>query len=75
MNNKLPPILDVKTAFEFDYNIKIVWNGSATFNVFNDGKEVNVFTDYTCKTIEEAKQSAEEWLEEQLQEERLKNAD
>ena len=71
MNNKLPPILDVKTAFEFEQNIKIVWNGSATFNVFNDGKEVNVFTDYTCKTIEQAKQSAEEWLEEQLQEERL----
>ena len=59
------------TAFEFEHNIKIVWNGSATFNVFNDGKEVNVFTDYTCKTIEQAKQSAEEWLEEQLQEERL----
>ena len=74
MNNKLPPILDVKTAFEFEQNIKIVWNGSATFNVFNDGKEVNVFTDYTCKTAEQAKQSAEEWLEEQLQEERL-NAD
>jgi tRNA 2-selenouridine synthase SelU len=71
MNNKLPPILDVKTAFEFEQNIKIVWNGSATFNVFNDGEEVNVFTDYTCKTIEQAKQSAEEWLEEQLQEERL----
>ena len=71
MNNKLPPILDVKTAFEFEQNIKIVWNGSATFNVFNDGKEVNMFTDYTCKTIEQAKQSAEEWLEEQLQEERL----
>ena len=59
------------TAFEFEHNIKIVWNGSATFNVFNNGKEVNVFTDYTCKTIEQAKQSAEEWLEEQLQEERL----
>ena len=71
MNNKLPPIVDVKTAFEFEQNIKIVWNGSATFNVFNDGEEVNVFTDYTCKTIEQAKQSAEEWLEEQLQEERL----
>ena len=63
------------TAFEFDYNIKIVWNGSATFNVFNNGKEVNMFTDYTCKTIEQAKKSAEEWLEEQLQEERLRNAD
>jgi hypothetical protein len=54
MNNKLPPILDVKTAFEFEHNIKILWNGSATFNVFNDGKEVNVFTDYTCKTAEQA---------------------
>ena len=59
------------TAFEFEHNIKIVWNGSATFNVFNDGKAVNVFTDYTCKTIEQAKQSAEEWLTEELQEEKL----
>ena len=59
------------TAFEFDYNIIIRWNGSATFNVFNDGKEVNVFTDYTCKTIEQAKQSAEEWLDNELQEEKL----
>ena len=59
------------TAFEFEQNIKIVWNGSATFNVFNDGKEVNVFIDYTCKTIEQAKQSAEEWLDEKLQEEKL----
>ena len=59
------------TAFEFEQNIKIVWNGSATFNVFTDGTEVNVFTDYTCKTIEQAKQSAEEWLDEQLQEEKL----
>jgi len=71
MNNKLPPIVDVKTAFEFDYNIKILWNGSATFNVFNDGEEVNVFTDYTCKTIEQAKKSAEEWLDNELQEEKL----
>ena len=59
------------TAFEFDYNIKIVWNGSATFTVFNNGKEVNVFTDYTCMTIEQAKQSAEEWLDNELQEEKL----
>ena len=59
------------TAFEFEHSIKIVWNGSATFNVFNNCKEVNMFTDYTCKTIEQAKQSAEEWLDNELQEEKL----
>jgi len=58
-------------AFEFENDIKIVWNESATFNVFNDGKEVNVFTDYSCKTMEQAKQSAEEWLDEQLREEKI----
>jgi len=30
-----------------------------------------MFTDYTCKTIEQAKQSAEEWLDNELQEEKL----
>ena len=59
------------TAFEFEHSIKIVWNGSATFNVFNNGKEVNMFTYYTCKTIEQAKKSAEEWLDNELQEEKL----
>ena len=52
-------------------NAHIFWNESATFNVFDNDKEVNVFTDYTCKTIEQAKQSGEEWLDEQLQEEKL----
>ena len=59
------------TAFEFEHNIKIVWNGSATFNVFNNGNKVNKFTDYSCWTIEQAKKSAEEWLDNELQEEKL----
>jgi len=58
-------------VFEFENNIKIFWNESATFNVFDNDKEVNVFTEYNCKTIEQAKQLAEEWLDEQLQEKKL----
>ena len=64
-------MITTTTAFEFEHSIKIVWNGSATFNVFNNDKEVNMFTDYSCKTIEEAKKSAEEWLGEQIPEEKL----
>ena len=61
--------------FKYENDIEIEWNGSATFNVFTDGKNVNCFTDYNCKTMEQAQQSADEWLEEQLQEEMLDNAD
>ena len=61
--------------FKYENDIEIEWNGSATFNVFNGGRNVNCFTDYNCKTMEQAQQSADEWLEEQLQEEMLDNAD
>ena len=61
--------------FKYENDIEIEWNGSATFNVFNGGKNVECFTDYDCKTMEQAQKSADEWLEEQLQEEMLDNAD
>ena len=62
--------------FEYpDHKIEIEWNGSATFNVFTGGKNVNCFTDYSCRTMEQAQKSSDEWLEEQLQEAMLDNAD
>tara|TARA_Y100001951_G_C11219155_1_gene227662 strand:+ start:346 stop:606 length:261 start_codon:yes stop_codon:yes gene_type:complete len=65
-----------RILFEYpDYQVEIEWNGSATFNVFNGGKNVNCFTDYSAKTMEQAQKSADEWLEEQLEEEKLRNAD
>ena len=65
-----------RILFEYpDHQVEIEWNGSATFNVFTDGRNVNCFTDYNCKTMEQAQKSAEEWVEEQLQEEMLDNAD
>jgi hypothetical protein len=65
-----------RILFEYpDHQIEIEWNGSATFNVFNGGHNVNCFTDYNCKTMEQAQKSADEWLEEQLQEEMLDNVD
>ena len=36
---------------------------------------VNCFTDYSAKTMEQAQVIADEWLEEQLEEEKLRNAD
>jgi len=48
-------------AFEFESGVTIKWNGSATFNVYSDGKEVDVFTHYGIKTADAAKESAEGW--------------
>ena len=65
-----------RILFEYpDHQIEIEWNGSATFNVFTGGQNVNCFTDNNCRTMEQAQKSADEWLEEQLQEEMLDNAD
>ena len=39
--------------FKYEDDIEIEWNGSATFNVFNGGRNVNCFTDYSAKTMEQ----------------------
>ena len=62
-------------VFKYEDNIEIIWNGFGTFNVFVDGKNVNCFTDYDVKTMEEAQQSADEWLAMELEEEKLRHAD
>jgi hypothetical protein len=62
-------------VFKYENNIEISWNGSATFNVFVDGKAVNCFTEYDIKNIEQAQQSADEWLEMELEEEKLRYAE
>ena len=63
-----------KILFEYpEYQVEIEWNGLATYNVFNGGKNVNCFTDYSAKTMKQAQAIADEWLEEELEEERLRN--
>ena len=77
-SNKLiiPTTAEDRIVFEYpDHQVEIEWNGSATFNVFTGGQNVNCFTDNNCLTMEQAQKSADEWLEEQLQEEMLDNAD
>ena len=61
--------------FHYDNDVSIYWNRSKTFNVYNDGKEVNCFTVNETMTPKQAEENADEWLEEQLQEEMLDNAD
>ena len=68
-------IIQSDVVFKYENNIEISWNGSATFNVFVDGKNVNCFTDYNVKTMEEAEESANEWLAIELEEEKLRHAD
>jgi len=67
--------IESDVIFKYENNIEIIWNGLATFNVFVDGNNVNCFTQYDIKTIEEAQQSADEWLAMELQEEKLRHAD
>ena len=62
-------------VFRYENNIEIMWNGSATFNVFVDGHNVNCFTEYDIETIEQAQRSADEWLAMELEEEKLRHAD
>ena len=68
-------IIQSDVVFKYENNIEIMWNGSATFNVFVDGKNVNCFTEYDIETIEQAQRSADEWLAMELEEEKLRHAD
>tara|TARA_A100001391_G_scaffold195305_1_gene172473 strand:- start:248 stop:463 length:216 start_codon:yes stop_codon:yes gene_type:complete len=61
--------------FRYENNIEISWNGSATFNVFVNGKNVNCFTEYDIETLDQARKSADEWLAIELEEEKLRYAD
>ena len=61
--------------FHYDNDVSIYWNRSKTFNVYSDGKEINCFTVNETMTPKQAEENADEWLEEQLQEEMLDNAD
>lgn len=42
--------------------IECRWLGAATANVYIDGKEVDCFTSYEMKTIEDLEQQFIEWL-------------
>ena len=61
--------------FFYDDDISIYWNRSQTFNVWNNGKEVNCFTVTETMTPKRAELVADEWLAEQLEEEKLRHAD
>ena len=61
--------------FFYDDDISIYWNRSQTFNVYQDQKEVNCFTVMETMTPKQAEQQADEWLAEQLEEEKLRHAD
>jgi hypothetical protein len=47
-----------------DNDIFIVWNGSATFNVYDcDGWEIDVFTNYNIDDYEDAQGHAYDWAD------------
>jgi hypothetical protein len=52
-------------------DLRVVWNGSATFNVWIADRNVDVFTVYGDEqggrcTLEQAQQAAMEWFDEQM---------
>ena len=61
--------------FYYPHDISIYWNRSHTFNVWNNNKEVHCFTVNESMTPKQAEENADEWLEEQLEEEKLRHAD
>jgi hypothetical protein len=61
--------------FFYDDDISIYWNRSHTFNVWNNGKEVNCFTVMETMTPKQAEKQADEWLEHEQEEEKLRHAD
>ena len=61
--------------FFYDDDISIYWNRSHTFNVWNNGKEVNCFTVMESMTPKQAEEQADAWLEYELEEEKLRHAD
>ena len=57
-------------------DVAIFWDGDKLFQVQNDGKIVDSFTEpETIATVEKAEQIADEYMAEKLQEEMLDNAD
>jgi len=61
--------------FFYEDDISIYWNRKNTFNVWNNGKEVNCFTVVGTMTPKQAEEQADEWLADVLQEEKLRHAD
>ena len=61
--------------FFYDDDISIYWNRGHTFNVWNNGKEVNSFTVNETMTPKQAEEQADAWLEYELEEEKLRHAD
>jgi hypothetical protein len=47
-----------------DADVAIWWNNSATFNVWQGGQEVEVFTNYSASSVHQACQIAQEWFRE-----------
>ena len=62
-------------VFKYWNNIEIMWDYEFSFTVSIDGKIVNSFQDLDVKNIDQAQRSADEWLEVELEEEKLRYAD
>ena len=61
--------------FFYDDDISIHWNRKNEFNVYQKHEKKNSFTVVGTMTPKRAELVADEWLAEQLEEEKLRHAD
>ena len=61
--------------FFYDDEISIKWDCDKSFTVWQKNDIVNNFTVMESMTPKQAEQNADEWLAEQLEEEKLRHAD
>ena len=73
VNNKYPNSSEL--WFFYDDEISIKWDCDKSFTVWQKKDIVNNFTVMESMTPKQAEENADEWLAEQLEEEKLRHAD
>ena len=61
--------------FFYDDEISIYWNRKNEFDVYQKHEKIDSFTVNESMTMKQAEEQADGWLEEQLEEEKLRHAD
>ena len=62
-------------SFTYEDNIAINWDGDKTFNITRDKVIIDSFVEQETPTLEKANIIADEYIQESLQDEMLRDAD
>jgi len=77
-----PSWIDINTkkgvimiSFTYEDNIAVNWDGDKTFNITRDRVIIDSFVEQETPTLEKANIIADEYIQESLQDEMLRDAD